>query len=158
MPPSKITIGLIYAEWCGHCSSFKPIWENISNKIKKNHNNITIRDINHTEEKLEASNVEFMKIHNIQVNGYPTIYKISRNNVIYFSGERKPYNIYSWIFNNIRKKKILNDNNHTQKRIFNKFGQRVQGGKKKYTVKRGLKKDACGCNGSGKTKKWFKWF
>ena len=61
---------LFYADWCGHCKTFKPIWEKLKGELKNN-NNIEF-------EEYESDNKEIMNKFNI--NGYPTI-KVIENNI-----------------------------------------------------------------------------
>ena len=73
---SKIT--LYYAEWCGHCQTFKPVWKNIKKDLEKN--NIEYKEYEHSKNSNEISNA------NIQ--GFPTI-RITRNNKTYdYEGPR----------------------------------------------------------------------
>ena len=87
--PTKI-IGKIYANWCGHCTALKPHWEKMKSDLK-----------NHPIEivEIEASEVArltaFKKKHGIQVNGYPTIFKIL-GNVEYYNGPRDTKSIKRW--------------------------------------------------------------
>lgn len=73
---SKIT--LYYAEWCGHCQTFKPVWKNLKKDLDKN--NIEYKEYEHSKNSNEISNA------NIQ--GFPTI-RITRNNKTYdYEGPR----------------------------------------------------------------------
>ena len=50
---------LYYANWCGHCKTFKPIWKKIMNEYKDNKN---ISFENYEEEKMtqeQLSNVKY---------------------------------------------------------------------------------------------------
>ena len=31
-----VSINLFYAEWCGHCQNFRPVWEEIKEWCKEN--------------------------------------------------------------------------------------------------------------------------
>ena len=90
----KILIGKVYANWCGHCVSLKPEWQKMKNHIKKNYKHI---------EFIEAEVSQINKVknikerHNIQVNGYPTIFKIKENGQLeYYSGPRFSNDLIQW--------------------------------------------------------------
>lgn len=74
---NKIKICLYFAEWCGHCKNFKPTWNLLKNKYKKN-KNIEFIDYDCTN-----SNVGDPKDKGI-VEGFPTI-------IIEKNGLRKKY-------------------------------------------------------------------
>jgi len=59
-PKRKFTIKLFYADWCGHCKNFKPIWNELKNKYS---NNITFIEIDCST---ESPQIEYVK-------GYPTV-------------------------------------------------------------------------------------
>ena len=59
---SGVTVKLFYADWCGHCQTFKGEWA----KLKKMAGGRNIKT-----EEYEASNEKVMTENNIQ--GYPTI-------------------------------------------------------------------------------------
>ncbi len=75
---NKIKICLYFAEWCGHCKNFKPTWNLLKNKYKKN-KNFEFIDYDCTN-----SNVGDPKDKDI-IEGFPTI-------IIEKNGLRKKYN------------------------------------------------------------------
>ena len=90
----KKIIGKIYANWCGYCTALKPEWEKMKQHLK-NHP-IEIVEIEASEiARLEA----FKKKHGIQVDGYPTIFKIT-GKVEYYKGPRDAESIKQWAQSN----------------------------------------------------------
>jgi len=87
--PTKI-IGKIYANWCGHCNALKPHWEQMKSDLK-NHE-IEIVEIEASEIARLAA---FKKKHGIQIDGYPTIFKIL-GKVEYYKGPRDAESIKQW--------------------------------------------------------------
>jgi hypothetical protein len=90
----KIEITLYYANWCGHCVTFKPEW----NEIKKNisnlsggNKNIKIKTMEYEHEELENNDGgkknDGGKINDKKIEGYPTI-KIKLS----CGGNKKEYN------------------------------------------------------------------
>jgi len=78
------TIIFFYANWCGHCSEFKPVW----NKLKKNEkNNYEFVEVESYDlEKDNYTNDTLIKnINKIKKNiqGFPTIVYIKNNNIYY---------------------------------------------------------------------------
>ena len=68
---------LAYADWCGHCKSFKPIW----NKFKEKYQNVLdIREVNTDSDKT------IMK--NLGVNGFPTVIMLENGVKHDFNGPR----------------------------------------------------------------------
>jgi len=63
----KPTIRLFFAEWCGHCNDFKPIWFELK-KIYENKINFEEVDCSHNNPELEY------------VEGFPTISIYDKNN------------------------------------------------------------------------------
>ena len=75
-----VIVGLIHADWCGHCQRLLPKW----NQMKEHLN------INHELMEIEASdpqkNVKFLDLNKriqgnkeIYVNGYPTVFRVDNN-------------------------------------------------------------------------------
>jgi len=92
-----IIVGKIYADWCGHCQQLKPEWSKMkTNLMKNNKKQLQIVEI---EESQTESLANFKAKHpNLQVNGYPTIFKIHPNGHIeYYSGERIADKMQKWV-------------------------------------------------------------
>lgn len=85
---NKDVLVFFYADWCGHCQSFKPEWEKLEKEVEKNEK-ITIELV-----KVncgDAENPAHKKIMNdFSVQGYPTVKKIdAAGNAVEYKGERK---------------------------------------------------------------------
>jgi len=122
--PGTITIGLIYANWCGHCQALAPEWEKLKKILPKKR--IQLIDIEEAEiEKRSA----FEKQHpSLSVNGYPTIFKIHPNHTIdYYSGPRNALAMKKWALSKSKKQKFTNkmrtfrNKRATQKKWFGLF-------------------------------------
>ena len=82
----KDDIILFKSERCGHCIRFKPTWEALKNKYSGKHNFITY-DHNKNLDKITEFNIE----------GFPTIYRISGENKYIFEGERNIENLIAFL-------------------------------------------------------------
>ena len=77
---------LFYADWCGHCQKFQPVWEHLKKEF-------TSRGIEHEEH--ESKNQAIMDKFDIQ--GFPTI-KIEEEGVVSeYRGTRDPDSILSYL-------------------------------------------------------------
>lgn len=86
----KIIIGKIYANWCGHCTALKPEWDKMKSEIK----NLPI-EIVEIEESEKDRLSAFTEKYKIQVDGYPTIFKIT-NTTEYYHGPPEAEAIKTW--------------------------------------------------------------
>lgn len=71
---NKVTLGLVYANWCGHCQALKPEWKSMKAQIAKNpklRNQCKI--IEYESDSPIPDNIK-----NI-VQGYPTIFSIDHH-------------------------------------------------------------------------------
>lgn len=66
---------LLYADWCGHCTKFKPVWNQVHSEMKNE-----LVDLNAIMAKIEQANIdkinnkpEFMK----NIIGYPTLREVN---------------------------------------------------------------------------------
>ena len=64
----KDTIILFYANWCGYCKTFMPIWKELKTKINTKEYNII---------EIESQNPFTKKIQ--MLRGYPSIFYINNN-------------------------------------------------------------------------------
>jgi len=78
---------LLYADWCGHCQEFKPVWENIHLEMK---NELGV--LNTIMAQIEQKNIDkinnkpnFMK----DILGYPTIRIIHSNGFEEYKEDRE---------------------------------------------------------------------
>lgn len=74
----KLDVTLYYADWCGHCNTFKPEWEKINkniDKIQKKFKNIKISLNKYSDRELDSTDIkkEGGKINNKAIKGFPTI-------------------------------------------------------------------------------------
>jgi thiol-disulfide isomerase/thioredoxin len=73
-------IRLYYADWCGHCQTFKPVWEELKDKFD---------DIGVTYKEYESSKNK-LEVDKANINGFPTII-MSKDKVDYkYEGGRSP--------------------------------------------------------------------
>jgi thiol-disulfide isomerase/thioredoxin len=85
------SLKIFYADWCGHCKTFKPIYENdLPDMINKQKINCTIDAIDAEKNKEQASKYE--------VKGFPTtILELPDGKKIKYEGEREPKPIIDFI-------------------------------------------------------------
>jgi thiol-disulfide isomerase/thioredoxin len=110
--PSSIIIGKVYADWCGHCEALKPKWEQLKEILPKGR----VQTIEIEESETEKR-TEFEKKHKktINVNGYPTIFKIVNNKIDYYSGPREPEDMKRWVLSRPNKKTFTRQRNTKRK-------------------------------------------
>ena len=81
-PSAKCSLKLFYADWCGHCQRFKPVFDGeLSDAVKK-------QGIPCKLEKIDCdANPEMAKKYNVK--GFPTlIFENEKNDVVEYQGER----------------------------------------------------------------------
>jgi thioredoxin-like negative regulator of GroEL len=74
---SKSTVILFKADWCGHCKTFKPTWEKISEIYNKKFNFVTYDADKQTE-----------KFKEYKVDAFPTVLVKNGNNLMSYEGDR----------------------------------------------------------------------
>jgi thioredoxin-like negative regulator of GroEL len=86
---------LYYAEWCGHCTTFKPTWDELANKCKDKMNFAKIEQSNFNKKELGYNPSE-------NIEGYPTIYlRKNGKDVEQYSGERSLEALEQYIDSNV---------------------------------------------------------
>lgn len=117
-PKKSVIIGKIYADWCGHCKTLKPEWNEMKKNIKSNmgHSlkNVQIEFVemgDNEDNRMKNIGVdqlveEFNKKHfpngdkRVNTDGFPTIFKICRKKIEYYSGPRNASEMYKWATKN----------------------------------------------------------
>ena len=91
-------VGKIYAEWCGACQSFEPLWQQLKNKYGGKHQ---FHEYNQGD-----SNERYITIgkYTVEYQGFPTIFKIDNNKVHTFVGNRDEDTFKLWLEPSSRKK------------------------------------------------------
>ena len=94
---NKIIVCKIYANWCGHCQSLKPVWAELKNIMSAN-KNVSMIEIEESEMKDKIGKLRNICKKDIDVNGFPTIVKIcGKANPEYYQGERSVDALREWI-------------------------------------------------------------
>jgi thiol-disulfide isomerase/thioredoxin len=98
-----VTIGLIYANWCGHCQSLKPEWQKMKNNVMKTpsykkglYKFSEIEDSDELKDSKIAAINSKIKGGKLTANGYPTIFKVDGGKIQYFQGGRTSNELQSW--------------------------------------------------------------
>jgi len=129
-----ITIGLIYANWCGHCQALKPEWRKMKSNIMKtpsykrgSYKFVEIEDNDKAkDEKINRINSRLMG-EKLTANGYPTVFKIHGGKLHYFQGDRTADSLQSWFST---KTNLKSERSHPN------FLNRLFGGKNNKTQKK----------------------
>ena len=120
---TKLVVGKIYANWCGHCKTLEPKWEILDEKItkrfsKKNKPLIyTVEEANMDDPSL---GLESLRVYladpteKVEVkDGYPTIFKIVNGVLSYYDGPREVDPMFKWAMQGVKPQS--NNSNHTHK-------------------------------------------
>jgi len=79
---SEPTMVLFYADWCGHCTKLKPIWEEASTQANTDTNRMIKIDVGGKE----PENKDLMKKY--QIDGFPTILVFQNGTPVPYKGDR----------------------------------------------------------------------
>ena len=81
--------GLVYARWCPHCHSLMPHWEQMKNKIGTNCKVVEIEDGDYDKQhKINEVNDMIHGDNQLNIHGYPTLFKVNDGKVDYYNGVR----------------------------------------------------------------------
>lgn len=95
---------LYYANWCGHCTEFKPLWDDFEKKIEKFNSrghNLTIIAKKYEDSELEKEGIT-PTINGVNIRGYPTVSvtitdKKGKKIEYEYSGKRDTESLYDYI-------------------------------------------------------------
>jgi thiol-disulfide isomerase/thioredoxin len=99
-----VIIGLVYANWCGHCQSLKPEWETMKQNMMSSpsyrngsYKFIEIEDSDNAKDaKISNINSSLRGGSKLMANGYPTIFKVHGGKLDYFQGGRTSSELEKW--------------------------------------------------------------
>jgi len=129
-----ITIGLIYANWCGHCQSLKPEWQKMKYNVMKtpsykngNYRFSEIEDADRLKDQKINQINSYLNGNKLSANGYPTIFKVNRGNLRYYQGNRTAGELQKWFLEGSNEQPLHVENPYDGSSMFN----RIFGGKTK---------------------------
>lgn len=102
MPDNKLVYGKFWMNGCGHCIAIAPIWDDVVKYIKMKHGDKTINiDSESNEADKNKNNIMSLTSKTVNVDGFPTIYAVSKNmDTVYYDDAKKSRtveNIKNWI-------------------------------------------------------------
>jgi len=123
-------IYLFYANWCGYCINFKPVWNAFKKVLSKLP--IEIKDFENDYNKDEIAKQE--QKYGFSINSFPTIYMINNGKVIKYGGNRDPDDLLNAIITNLnlkvnRQQLLQNINNNINQSLLNE--ENMQNGGKR---------------------------
>ena len=97
-----VIVGLVHANWCGHCQHLMPEWNKMEENVSKNPKlNNKCKIIKIESEHINKELPKYAKMtqqKNIPVQGYPTIFMIKKNRMVdMYGGERSSGALEQWI-------------------------------------------------------------
>jgi thiol-disulfide isomerase/thioredoxin len=96
----QVTVGLVHANWCGHCQHLMPEWNKMEHNIKndqKLNKKCDIVKIDSEHVNNELPKYENMINQKIPVEGYPTIFLIKNKQIEKYGGERTAEALGGWV-------------------------------------------------------------
>jgi len=97
-----VIIGLVYANWCGHCQALKPEWDMFKKNLKMDKKLANKCGIFEVEDADTMKDIKIKKISKkvnggeVRVDGFPTLFKIVGGNIEYYNGERSANSLLEW--------------------------------------------------------------
>ena len=127
-----ITIGLIYANWCGHCQSLKPEWQKMKYNVMKTPSYkrgiYRFSEIEHDKAPTEIEKINSgLNGNKLSANGYPTIFKVNRGKLKYYQGNRTAGELQKWFLESSNEQPLHVEKPYDRFSMFN----RIFGGKTK---------------------------
>ena len=91
------TIVLIYANWCPHCQTMKPEWNEMKNRLGMDIETIEIEDYDFDKDtKIRDIEDNKLKGEHIEIMGYQTMFKVHNGHMDYYGGSRTASEMIKW--------------------------------------------------------------
>ena len=84
---NKVNVMKFYADWCGHCTTFKPIWDEVKNSLQSS--KISFKEFNADIHKRELEHYD--------VQSFPTILIENNGDIIKYTDQRNVKSLKSFI-------------------------------------------------------------
>ena len=99
-PQNKTTVGLIHAEWCGHCQTLMPIWKRMVSSMKGNKKfhvvEIESSDSDKDSRMSQINSKLSSDSEKLEANGFPTVFKVKNGKLEYYNEERQEEAMKKW--------------------------------------------------------------
>lgn len=93
----KNAIVLVYADWCPHCRTMKPEWNEMKNRLGANIETIEIEDSDFDkDDKIRDIQDRELNGEQLEIFGYPTMFKIQNGRADYYGGNRTADAMTEW--------------------------------------------------------------
>ena len=95
---NTIIVGKVYADWCGHCQMLKPEWSKMKKHIysKKGKKRVVFVEIEEKQIESKLRPLEMEHGVKVNINGYPTLFRISGGKLVYYTGNRQSNEMSNW--------------------------------------------------------------
>jgi thiol-disulfide isomerase/thioredoxin len=90
---------LFYADWCGYCKRFIPIWEDL--KLDEKLKNVKFINVDMSNEKKiitgDLNTSDLNLVNEVQINGFPTIKILHKGILTDYNNKREKEDIISFL-------------------------------------------------------------
>lgn len=154
---NQVIVGLVHAEWCGHCQQLMPEWkimeENISTDSKLNKKCKIVKIESQYVDAELPKYAKMTKERNIPVEGYPTIFLIKNHILQKYTGERNHENLKNWVEHSVHGGSNFENNQST-----NDSANDINlGGKKTNKTRKNRRTSKKGCSSCNKKNFFHFW-
>ena len=93
-----LVVGLIHSDTCGHCIAMRPAWDQMKESLRNTlGNRVLVHEVEASQMPNGLNALRKYTVQNVQIqSGYPTLYKITGGNVLYYNGPRDHDSMYNW--------------------------------------------------------------
>lgn len=88
---SSPKLTLVYADWCGHCKKFKPVWDSMGPTVTIGGRQVVLDKINADTDAAKLAPYKAL------VEGYPTVLFEKDGNVQKYAGARTPDALHQFL-------------------------------------------------------------